>query len=64
VRPLGLWPPPSSRAGANSRPGPVRRPSSLFEKDPSVDVDREVTARLEREHYDPEACSGHQRSGR
>jgi hypothetical protein len=29
-----------------------------------VDVDREVTARLEREHYDPEARSGHQRSGR
>jgi hypothetical protein len=29
-----------------------------------VEVDREVTTRLEREHYDPEARSGHQRSGR
>ncbi|HEX2416613.1 MAG TPA: hypothetical protein VHJ83_00630 [Micromonosporaceae bacterium] len=29
-----------------------------------MDVDPQVTARLEREHYDPEARSGHQRSGR
>jgi hypothetical protein len=29
-----------------------------------VDVDREVTARLEPEHYDLEARSGHPRSGR
>ena len=29
-----------------------------------MDVDREDTARVEREHYDPEARSGHQRSGR
>jgi hypothetical protein len=28
-----------------------------LEEDVPVDVDREVTARLEREHYDPDARS-------
>jgi hypothetical protein len=39
-------------------------PPSLFDEDPPVDVDREVTVRLECEHDDPEARSGYQRSGR